>query len=315
VKAPTRPRNRPATPPRPAAPLPEALPSEWLRSFVAFAADLNFTRAARALHLSQPAVHVQIRKLSEALDAPLYRRRGQRLELTSAGRRVAAFGRELGEQTAALRREVVGGAGAEAVVLCAGEGAYLYLLGPAIARCSEARLPLRLLTRDAEGTVEALLSGDAHVGVAVLDDVPPSLEACLLAEVGQSLVLPAAHPLARRRRLTLADLTGARLIVPPLGRPHRTMLSRALSSAGVPWEPSVEASGWPLVLHFVALGAGLAVVNDCCSLPDGLVARPLPELPSARYLAMRRRSSSSSSGAALWAQIREGGRRRGVSRG
>ena len=68
---------------------------EWLRSFVVFAEHLNFTRAAEALHLSQPALHVQVKKLAEQLGVTLYERRGRGLALTPDGRRVLAFGREL----------------------------------------------------------------------------------------------------------------------------------------------------------------------------------------------------------------------------
>src|SRR5262249_38523208 len=121
-----------------------------------------------------------------------------------------------------------------------------------------------LLTRDREGTIEALRSGEAQVGVAALDVLPDGLEATLLTEVGLSLVLPEAHPLAKKRRVVLGDLAGARLIVPGPDRPHRAALSRALREAGVPWEVAVEANGWELMLRFVELGVGLAVVNACC---------------------------------------------------
>src|ERR1700722_7647778 len=67
---------------------------EWLEAFAAFAEHRSFTRAAAALHLSQPALHVQVKKLAQALGVALYRREGQRLVLTADGRRVAAFGRE-----------------------------------------------------------------------------------------------------------------------------------------------------------------------------------------------------------------------------
>ena len=67
---------------------------EHLRSFVVFAARANFTHAARELHLSQPALHVQIRKLTEAVGRPLYVRSGRGLRLTRDGERLAAFGRE-----------------------------------------------------------------------------------------------------------------------------------------------------------------------------------------------------------------------------
>ena len=52
---------------------------EWLEAFAAFAEHQSFTRAARALHLSQPALHVQVKKLSEALGVALYRYRRVRL--------------------------------------------------------------------------------------------------------------------------------------------------------------------------------------------------------------------------------------------
>jgi DNA-binding transcriptional LysR family regulator len=77
------------------------------------------------------------------------------------------------------------------------------------------------------------------------------------------------------------------LIVPPPNRPHRVMLDRMLMDAGVTWSVAVEANGWELMLHFVRLGMGLAVVNSCCQTPPGLIARALPELPKVRYQIVR----------------------------
>ena len=53
--------------------------ADALASFAVFADHLNFTRAAEELHISQPALHVKVRKLSESLGRPLYRRAGRRL--------------------------------------------------------------------------------------------------------------------------------------------------------------------------------------------------------------------------------------------
>jgi LysR family transcriptional regulator, low CO2-responsive transcriptional regulator len=61
------------------------------------------------------------------------------------------------------------------------------------------------------------------------------------------------------------------------------MLSHMLQSAQVEWHVAVEASGWELMLQFVRLGLGLAVVNACCRLPRGLLGRPMPELPFLQY--------------------------------
>ena len=108
--------------------------AEQLDAFVTFAEHMNFTRAARARRMSQPALHTQVRKLSEALGATLYERRGNRLALTPHGERVLGFGRDARERMRALvaelsHREVRG-----PLVLCAGEGSYLYLLGEGLRR-------------------------------------------------------------------------------------------------------------------------------------------------------------------------------------
>src|SRR5262249_55638149 len=121
------------------------LRSEWLQAFGAFAERLSFTQAARALHLSQPALFVQIRKLSEEIGVPLYEKRGQKLSLTPAGERLLAYARESHERDSELLEELRTGERNSAVTLAAGEGAYLYLLSKPL-RESKARL--RLLVRD-----------------------------------------------------------------------------------------------------------------------------------------------------------------------
>ncbi|NVB39293.1 LysR family transcriptional regulator [Pseudenhygromyxa sp. WMMC2535] len=282
---------------------------EWVDAFVDFADQLNFTHAARLRHVSQPALHAQIRKLQDEVGAPLYHRRGRNLELSAAGRRVAAFGRELRSRERALLAELHGQDDAP-VVLQAGEGAYLYLLAPGIRRFTRGRAnALALRVGDAPATLAAVREGRADVGVLPLsssdkgDDALASgaLEAELVAEVGQMLVLPRDHPLAERAAVELEDLAGLSLIVPPRDRPLRRALASALDERGVDWSVAVEASGWALILQLAALGVGAAVVNDFCRLPRGLVGVPVRDLPSLRYVALRRaRQPVSSASARLW---------------
>jgi DNA-binding transcriptional LysR family regulator len=290
----------------PSAP-PPSLDLDWIETFTVFAEQMNLTRAARARHLSQPAVHAHIKRLSEALGVSLYRRAGRRLELTAEGREVARFGRETRERTAELSELLRAGASRRPVTLCAGEGVYLYLIGEAVrafARRGEA--PLRLLTRDSAGTLEAVATGVAHVGVAALDAPPEALAHAHLTDVEQVVVVPRGHRIARRRRVRIEDLAGERLIVPPRDRPHRIALEHALGAASVPWEVAVEAGGWELMLRFAQLGLGVAVVNGCCRIPAGLVARPLPALPRVRYYLVAPVGGARGAGAAgLWRVLAE----------
>lgn len=264
---------------------------DHLRSFRVFADHLNFTHAARELHLSQPALHEQVRKLGKELEVVLYVRKGRGLALTADGERVAGFAQEMVERSerfvASLHQEVPD----RPLVLCAGEGAFLYLLGDAIRAATRGGTRVRALVRDAEATVAAVLCGDAHVGVAALDEPPPELEARPLRDVGLVVALPKDHRLGCRRRLAVRDLVSEPLIAPPRGRPLRLALEQAARAEDVPLEVVVEARGWPLTLRMVQLGLGVAVVNDFCRLPRGVRGVTLRGVPGPRYFALRRRGA------------------------
>ena len=226
----------------------------------------------------------QDRQSGTALQVDLYVRRGRQLEITPAGRKVQRFARELAASAADFQAELHDSRHRQPVVLCAGEGSYLYLLGEGLRRFKAASSqPLRLETGDRSVAIEAVRSARAHLGIASLESAPEGLRVRPLTKVGQVLVMAARHPLTARRTIRLKDLQGVSLIVPPAGRPHRIMLSRMLQSADIEWHVAMEASGWELMLQFVKLGLGLAVVNACCRLPREVRSRPMPELPLLQY--------------------------------
>lgn len=256
---------------------------DWLFSFVVFADHQNFTHAAEVLHITQPALHAQIRKLSEGVGAPLYRREGRALALTAEGRRLAAFGREVRARGDEVLAELRGEDTRGPVVLASGQGAFLHLLGPAIKRFPKERWPLRVVSMSGPDTLRAIRDARADVGVTVLDTRPADLTCRALRRVGQLVVLPAGHRLARRRTLKPTDLDSESLIVAPEGSPHRLMLSQALATAGARWSVAVEATGWELMLQFARVGLGIAVVNDFCTVPRGFIGVPLEGVPDVEY--------------------------------
>src|SRR5205814_663901 len=117
------------------------------------------------------------------------------------------------------------------VRLFAGEGAFLYLLGPALRKARRMRLSLRVA--DANETLLAVQRGEAHVGVAPLQSIPDGIEAITIARAGAAVAMRSRHRLARRRAIAASDLRGERLIVPPVGRPLREALDVILRAADV----------------------------------------------------------------------------------
>lgn len=269
------------------------LDGELLRAFAAFADALNFTHAAQVVGLSQPAMFERIARLTEDVGAALYERHGRQLRLTDAGVRVAAFAREELARAHAFLADLRGDARRERVVLAAGEGSYLYVLGPALRGFTRDHpdATLCLLTRGGPDALLAVREGAAHLAVGVIDLVPEDLDAHDLLRTPLCAVMAAAHPLARRRSLRLSDLAGQRLILTPLGQTHREFVGRALAGLPAPAEPPLEADGWPLMLHLAGLGLGLAIVNGICVLPRGAVARPIRELGHVTYRLIVRRGA------------------------
>jgi LysR family transcriptional regulator, low CO2-responsive transcriptional regulator len=267
-----------------------------LFAFSTFAESMNFSEAARQLHISQPALHVKVRKLGEQLERPLYCRIGRTLELTPFGEALARHGREVRFGSEEFLSQF-GGASQHPIILAAGEGAYLYLLGNGIRHFQrEEKAPLHLLSLDRDETLAAVTTGKAQLGVAPLDFVPAAMQAFPFTTVGQVLAVPSGHRLASRSRLKLKDLANERLVVPPSDRPHRQMLAALLQSQQVNWQVAMEASGWELILSFVSMGVGVAVINAHCKLPKGITTIPIPELPSLRYHCFHLRGLAKSPG-------------------
>ncbi len=269
---------------------------DWLFSFATFAETCNFTKAAALLHISQPALHVQIRKLTESIGTPLYVRQGRHLLLTSEGKQVAAYARSVSQQEKELRSQLLG-AGGGPVILASGQGAFMYLLGEAVQRFSKGKQALRLWTLKGPQTVEAVQTAKAHLGVAVLANAPAHLSITPIREVMQVAVVHKSHVLSEKRHLKLRDLTPHPLIVAPEGSPHRARLQYAMSQAGARLNVAVEATGWPIMLDFAKHKRGVAIVNDFCHPPHGCVALQLREMPKTTYSLLHRNTLSPSAAA------------------
>lgn len=266
----------------------DLLESDAVRSFGVFAQHRNFTAAAAALGISQPALHVKVRKLAAGLGTELYERDGRSLVLTPAGERLAAFALDsrarAGEFLTALGGE------SSALAIAAGRGAIRWVIPDAIRAASRQGRRVRVLTASRDDAVAALGAGHADVAVVGFDPPPRRLRSRAIAVYPQVLMLDSGHPLAGRARagggqVNVADLAGLDLVVPPAGRPHRRALERALLEAGIPWQPAAEADGWDLLVHLAALGLGATVVNGCVPAPDGMTAIPVRGLPPVRYWA------------------------------
>jgi len=261
----------------------EWLTSDALEAFAVFAEHRNFTTAAGALRLSQPSLHVKIRKLADGLGVELYQRVGRTLVLTAAGENLAAFAveslRRVDDFLGELREDV------PVVRIAAGRAALRWVISGPLQAIARSGRSVHILTANREAALAALAGGQADLAITAADPPPAPLAAKEIASYPQVLVVPTRHPLAQRSRVRLSDLAGLDLLVPPAGRPHRRALDQALAGAGVDWRVAAEVDGWDLLVHFAALGLGATVVNGCVAVPSRLRTIPISDLPAVRYWA------------------------------
>jgi DNA-binding transcriptional LysR family regulator len=240
-----------------------------LRYFVAVAEELHFRKAAERLHVAQPAVSEQIRKLEQELGVTLFNRTQRSVALTSAG--VAL----LEEARHVLRHAEV----AQQAARNAGDRASTRLRIGYLPDSLPASVPraLRNLAGSAPavevdmttGTslrlIEDLRAGRLDAIVTTLPAPTKGLRVTPLGDQGGVVVLPVTHPRAVDPTIALAQLAPERLVVLPRdANPafHNAVVAMCHAAGLSPTfveipEPRVEH-----VLFAVAAGAGLAVLPE-----------------------------------------------------
>src|SRR5215469_12085925 len=165
----------------------ELLEPDALRSFAVFAEHRKFTTAAAALCISQPSLHVKVRKLAAALGADLYERDGRSLVLTRAGEQLAAFALD----TRARAEEFLASLGGEPpeLVIAAGRGAIRWVIPGAIRAASGQGRRVRVISAGRDEAIAALGSGHADIAVVAYDPPPRRVRSREVATYPQVLLV------------------------------------------------------------------------------------------------------------------------------
>lgn len=221
-----------------------------MRSFLAVADRLNVSQAALALHITQPALSRQIRDLEHELGCRLFERRPQGVTLTADGEALRARAERLVQEADRLSRDMQSrGRGRPAVAQLAHFGTFLALyLAPFLQRLhrKHPRWQIKLVELVPSEALQRLSRGEIDAAATGRPD--PSrlrgLESRVIWRQSPLIALPAAHPLAKRRKLHLRDLAAERLLVwdeeqfPGFGAPFLA------ACRGAGFEPkSVQSTG------------------------------------------------------------------------
>jgi DNA-binding transcriptional LysR family regulator len=235
-----------------------------LRIFEAVARFSSISRAAHELHLTQPAVSMQVKQLEDQIGLPLLEQIGKRLFLTEAGAELRIHAQRFAAQslelTAAMDqfRDLQRGWLRLAVVSTAN-----YFLPPLIASLSDRHPGMRISLQVAnrESVLAALT--DNRADLAITGQPPESADLIAQPFMDNPLVVIAAptHALAAAGPIPMARLARETLVVREPGSGTRAAIERQFAEHGLEYLPGCELNTNEAIKQAVQAGLGLGVVS------------------------------------------------------
>lgn len=235
-----------------------------LSAFHAVARLGSVSMAADELHLTQPAISIQIRALEESARTPLLQRSGRGVRLTEAGELLAGYAariielwREAGEEMATLQGVFSGTLRVGAVTTAE------YLLPPLLVTFAnehpKVKVKLQVGNRD---EIVRMLAGQ-DIDLAIMGRPPAELktEATAFARHPMAFLAAPGHPTVKQGEMGLADLAGMHLLVRERGSGTRATLERLFKDARLPLRIGSEMSSNEAIKQMCAAGFGVAFLS------------------------------------------------------
>lgn len=223
--------------------------------FIAVAEHQGFTRAATALHVSQPALSQQIKQLEEIVGATLFDRSGRHTRLTDAGEIFLRYARNSLQSLDEGKRAIhdVEDLSRGSLKIAVTPTFNAYFIGPLVAEFY-ARFPnitLQLHEMSQDKIEELLVNDELDVGIAFSDVHSADIEVQPLLQETLALVVANHHPLASHQSIALDQLNEEKLILLSGGFATREQIDTHCRQSGLHPHVIMEANSISAVLDVV----------------------------------------------------------------
>ncbi|MFM0672232.1 transcriptional regulator CynR [Paraburkholderia sediminicola] len=231
-----------------------------IRYFLAVAEHRNFTRAAEALHVSQPTLSQQIKQLEDTLRVQLLDRSGRTIQLTDAGTAYVHYAQRALQDLEAGKRAIhdVQELSRGSLRLAMTPTFTAYLIGPLLEKYNRRypNITLSILEMP-QDRMEALLNEDAlDVGIAFDETHTPDIETQTLFVEALAMVVGKSHPYAKRRSaLNLSQFENEALVLLNEEFATRQYIDRYCRQHGISPRIAMEVNSISAVIEIVRRSA------------------------------------------------------------
>ena len=250
--------------------------------------NLNLTETARVLHTSQPGVSKAIIELEEELGVEIFARHGKRLKrVTEPGQHVLQSIELIMREVGNLKRigEQYSAQDSGTLSIATTHTQARYVLPQPVASLREAfpKVNVSLHQGSPDQVARMLIDEVAEIGIAT-ESLAQYDELVTLPcyEWQHMLVMPADHPLARQKSITLEELAGQPLITYHPSFTGRTKIDEAFAAKRLHPRIALEAIDSDVIKTYVRLGLGVGIVAEMALRDDGtnsdLVTLPAGQL-------------------------------------
>jgi DNA-binding transcriptional LysR family regulator len=236
-----------------------------LKVFESVARHLSFSRAAEELHLTQPAVSMQVKQLEEQAGLPLTEMVGKKVFLTEAGEEVARQARRIAQQLREAEEALDALKGVRGGRLSIGVISTAKYFAPRLLAEFRRRHPgieLKLGVHNRETVVRQL--ADNEIDLAIMGQPPQEFTTVAETFADHPLVIVVApdHPLVGRARVMPADLAEDTFLIREPGSGTRATMERYFADVGIAPRHVLEMVGNETIKQAVMAGLGLAFISS-----------------------------------------------------
>jgi len=239
-----------------------------LKVFCTVAETKSFSKTSEIIHLTQPAVSLQIQALEEIYETKLFDRSSSTVTLTPAGEVLYKYAKEIlalyataekviGKLTGLVKGSITIGA-------CSNIGNYLLPSVITDFRKTHLKTKIHLLVSNTKRVIELLNSGNIDIGIVEGDVVRQKMIVKKLISDELLLIVSPNHPWAKKKEVSISDLTKEPFIFREAGSGTRQTMEKFLSRHGITpqdMKVSVVLGSTEAIKDAVENGLGVSIIS------------------------------------------------------